>query len=256
VASETVEYRIDDLARAAGMTVRNVRAYQERGLLPPPRKQGRTGVYDDTHLARLRLIGRLLERGYTSSHIAEFIATWEAGHDLGQSLGLEAALLAPGSAEIAEEVRLEDLVAMFGGTFDPAALAAAQRMGVIAPLGDGRFGVRSPRLLRAGAELVAIGMPLLDVLELGASLRLRIAAVASLFVSSVAPHVIGEHEPGWVPEDADLPRIVALVEQLRPLARVVVDEQLANALEIAVADHAAQWFSAAVAAIEKPTAAS
>jgi DNA-binding transcriptional MerR regulator len=249
------EYRVDDLARAAGMTVRNVRAYQERGLLQPPRKQGRTGVYDETHLARLRLIGRLLERGYTSAHIAEFITTWEAGHDLGQSLGLEAALLAPGSAEIAEQITLDELVAMFGA-FDPAALAAAERMGVITPLGDDRFGVRSPRLLRAGAELAAIGMPLLDVLELGASLQLRIAAVANLFVSSVAPRIIGEHEPGWVPDDADLPRIVALVEQLRPLARVVVDEQLANALQVAVADHAAQWFSAAVARIEHPDQAS
>src|SRR3954447_3398945 len=91
------EYRIDDLARAAGMTVRNVRAYQERGLLHPPARQGRTSVYDETHLARLRLLGQLLELGYTSAHIAGFIANWEAGHDLGQTLGLETALLAPAS---------------------------------------------------------------------------------------------------------------------------------------------------------------
>src|ERR1700749_2886857 len=109
------EYRVDDLARAAGMTVRNVRAYQERGLLPAPVRRGRTSWYDETHLARLRLIGQLLDRGYTSVHIADFISTWEAGHDLGQTLGLEAALLAPASGEITEQLSLDELIAMFGG---------------------------------------------------------------------------------------------------------------------------------------------
>src|SRR5690242_6473215 len=94
VAPGRAEYRLDDLAHAAGVTVRNVRAYAERGLLPAPRRVGRVNLYDETHLARLRLINRLLERGYTVAHIADFIATWEGGHDLGQTLGLEAALLA------------------------------------------------------------------------------------------------------------------------------------------------------------------
>jgi DNA-binding transcriptional MerR regulator len=250
------DYRIDDLARAAGTTVRNVRSYQERGLLHPPVKQGRTGVYDETHLARLRLIGRLLDRGYTAAHITEFIANWEAGHDLGKSLGLETALLAPGSGELAEEVSREELVAMFGGVFEPEAFVAAERLGVIAPLADDRYEVRSPRLLRAGAELVGIGMPLMEVLDLGAQLRLRVGAVASLFVASVAPYVVGEHPPGWVPSDEEMPRIISLVEQMRPLARVVVDEELAGTLESGIADYVAQWLAASIAQIEPPSEAS
>jgi DNA-binding transcriptional MerR regulator len=238
------DYRVDDLARAAGMTVRNVRAYQERGLLHPPRREGRTGVYDETHLARLRLIGQLLDRGYTSAHIAGFIATWEAGHDLGQTLGLEAALLAPASGQIPEQISRAELIEMFGGVVEPDAFAAAEHMGVISPLGGDRWTVRSPRLLRAGAELVAIGMSVLDVLDLGAVLRERVAAVANLFVTTVAPYVVGEHAPGWVPDDADMPRIIALVEQLRPLARVVVDEQLAASLEAGLADYVARWLAA------------
>ena len=63
------DYRIDELAREAGTTVRNVRAYQDRGLLPPPRRSGRVGLYTDAHLARLRLIGTMLERGYTLGNI-------------------------------------------------------------------------------------------------------------------------------------------------------------------------------------------
>jgi DNA-binding transcriptional MerR regulator len=242
-----VDYRIDDLARAAGMTVRNVRAYQERGLLPAPILRGRTGWYDDGHLARLRLIGRLLERGYTTVHITDFIATWEAGHDLGQTLGLEAALLAPSSGDIPPLLSQDDLVEMFG-VLDPAAIEAAVRMGVIEPDGDGQFRALSPRLLRAGAELVALGMPLIAVLNLGAELRLRVQTVATLFVQAVAPSIIGDHEPGWVPADADMERIMRLVSEMRPLARVVVDEELARALETGIADYVTQWLSAAVEA--------
>lgn len=250
------EYRVDDLARAAAMTVRNVRAYQERGLLHPPVRRGRTSWYDETHLARLRLIGQLLDRGYTSAHIAEFIATWEAGHDLGQTLGLETALLAPGSGTLPEELTLAELVAMFGGVFEPAAVEAAQTMGVIEVVGEDRFAIRSPRLLRAGAELVAIGVPLLAVLDLGAQLRLRVAAVSTLFVSAVAPYIVGDHVPGWVPSDAEMARIARLVEQMRPLARVVVDEELAGTLESGIADYLTKWLEAAMVSIETPDTAS
>jgi len=85
-----VEYRIDELARLAGTTVRNVRAYQDRGLLPPPRRSGRVGLYTRQHLARLELITRLLERGYTLANIGELISAWEAGTDVAGLLGLEA----------------------------------------------------------------------------------------------------------------------------------------------------------------------
>src|SRR5438067_13395557 len=93
------DYRIDDLAREAGTTVRNVRVYQERGLLPPPRRSGRVSIYGDAHLARLRLIGQLLDEGYTFSHIAQFIDAWQEGRDLGDVLGLEEALAGPWSDE-------------------------------------------------------------------------------------------------------------------------------------------------------------
>jgi DNA-binding transcriptional MerR regulator len=89
------EYRIDDLARAAGSTARNVRAYQERGLLPPPVKRGRVGIYNDSHLVRLRLIDSLLQRGFTTAHINDFITNWESGNDLAEVLGLENAVTAP-----------------------------------------------------------------------------------------------------------------------------------------------------------------
>ena len=59
------EYRIDDLARASGTTTRNIRGYQERGLLPRPLRRGRTAIYNDWHLRQLRAINRLLSEAFT-----------------------------------------------------------------------------------------------------------------------------------------------------------------------------------------------
>ena len=67
------EYRIGELAREAGITVRTLRYYQERKLLPPPRREGRIGWYSQAHLDRLRVIGQLLDRGHTLGGIGELL---------------------------------------------------------------------------------------------------------------------------------------------------------------------------------------
>jgi DNA-binding transcriptional MerR regulator len=88
-------FRIDELARLAGTTVRNARAYQDRGLLPPPARVGRVGWYSEAHLARLRLIGRMLGRGYSLANIAELIDSGVRGRDLADLFGSEAVTSAP-----------------------------------------------------------------------------------------------------------------------------------------------------------------
>lgn len=95
-AQQAAEYSIDELARAASTTVRNVRAYQDRGLLPPPERRGRVGVYGQAHLSRLRIIGQLLTRGYTLASIGELIAAWESGSDLAGLLAWNRPSRAPG----------------------------------------------------------------------------------------------------------------------------------------------------------------
>ncbi|TQK28207.1 MerR-like DNA binding protein [Arthrobacter sp. SLBN-53] len=91
----TAEYRLHDLARASGVSARNIRAYRERGLLDPPRRVGRAAFYDAVHLMQLQTIDRLLARGFTSAHIAEFFETVRAGRDVGDVLGLDVAILGP-----------------------------------------------------------------------------------------------------------------------------------------------------------------
>ena len=224
------EYRIDELAREAGTTVRNVRAYQDRGLLPPPRRSGGVGIYTDAHLARLRLIGHLLDRGYTLANIAELISAWERGQDIGELLGLEAALVAPWSDEVAMTISLEDLNELFGE--DQDALREAVKLGLLEPSEEGgeSFRVPSPRLLHAGAELIAAGIPLDAVLNHARQLARDTDRIAARFVELVAANVFEPYGDRPFPK-ADVPRLADLLRRLRPLAQTTVDAYLARAME-------------------------
>ena len=225
------DYRIDDLARAAGTTVRNVRAYQDRGLLPPPQRVGRVGLYDEGHLARLRTIGELLGRGYSLANIGELLAGWARGQDLADLVGLEMAVTGPWSDEVPEHFSAEELVALFEAAPDPdvgGLLDDAIDLGVIEVDGD-RFVVRSPRELRAAAELVGAGIPLAAVLAAGRELRGEIDRVAERFVTLVTTHLF---DPlGDVVPPEEVPRLAAAVQRLRPLGQRVVDAELARAME-------------------------
>jgi DNA-binding transcriptional MerR regulator len=79
---------IDELARRTGLTSRTIRAHQTAGLLPPPRRRGRTAYYRDQHAERLAAITRLQARGWSRAAIREALAAWDAGRGLDQVLGL------------------------------------------------------------------------------------------------------------------------------------------------------------------------
>ncbi len=222
-----MEYRIDDLARAAGTTVRNVRVYQDRGLLPAPRREGRTGIYSDAHLARLRLIGSLLEKGYTFAHIAEFLAAWQRGRNLTDLLGLEEVLTTPWSDEVDDYVTWDQLVELFGDQMTAETTAIALEQNLVVPDGD-RFRVPSPRLLHAGSELVKAGIPLTVVLGLSAQLAEDMDRTAKRLVGAVADHAV---LPMTESDETSLAEVSELINRLKPLAQLAVDAHLAFAME-------------------------
>ncbi len=84
------EYTIDELARVADTTVRSVRVYHERGLLPSPEVRGRIGYYRSDHLERLQTISRLLSRGMKLNGIRELLEAWDRGDGLADVLGVAA----------------------------------------------------------------------------------------------------------------------------------------------------------------------
>jgi DNA-binding transcriptional MerR regulator len=215
------EYRVDELAQAAGTSVRNVRVYQERGLLPAPRRVGRTGVYTEAHLARLRLIRLLLQRGYTFATIGELIEAWSSGQGIADLLGLDDAIAAPWSDET-PEVRDERSLAADVGSFTPAQLQRAASLGFLGIDGD-QVLVPSPRLLEAGAELVAAGVPLSAVLDLAEGLKAHLDEVARLLFRMFDDHVAQDGRTTGEITDA--------LMQLRPFAKQTVDALLSMALD-------------------------
>src|SRR5512146_3216946 len=236
------EYRIDDLARLAGTTVRNVRVYQDRGLLAPPRRDGRVGMYADAHLARLRLIGQLLKRGSTFANIGEMLAVWERGGDLGEVLDLESAVGHPWSDEIPGYLTAGQLRETFGAEDTADNQARAVALGILEPDG-GRYRVPSPRLLSAGAEMVAAGMTLPAVLDLAERLRVHVDAAARDMATTVAGHVVAARLRDGAPQGEDIAEAAAIIRRLRPLAQSVLDAMLAQAMaqhaQEALGDHLA-----------------
>jgi DNA-binding transcriptional MerR regulator len=222
---------IDELARRAGLTTRNVRAYQERGLLPPPTKVGRTGYYDDGHLGRLRMISGLLGRGYSLAAIADLLRTWEAGGDVGELLGLERALGRPWSNETPTHMSAEELGQLF--PVDADALRRAVELGIVDLDGDG-VTVPSMRMLSAGAELVRAGVPIHAVLDQAEALRADADRIAARFVDLVLDHIWKPFVAAGMPADR-LSHITELVEKLRPLAGETLMPALAQAMERQVA---------------------
>jgi DNA-binding transcriptional MerR regulator len=227
------EYRIDELAQQAGTTVRNVRAYQERGLLPPPRRSGRAGLFDDSHLSRLRLITQLLQRGYTLANIRELLAAWENGHAIEQLIGVgpEGSPLA--GEEIPSHVSTEWLTVVFGRFLPaaelPDALGTAIDLGILEPDGQ-QFRVVDPRLLCAAAELVAAGVPLRALAEHAHMLREDVEKIATRFVDLVTEHVF-EPRTRVLPDPAEAARLAELAQRLRPIADMVVLAELGRTME-------------------------
>nr|WP_093714307.1 MerR family transcriptional regulator [Actinacidiphila alni] len=224
------EYRVEELAKAAGIPVRTLRFYRERRLLPPPRRDGRIAWYSEAHLARLRTIGGLLERGHTLGGIAELIAAWENGRTLGgvaELLGLEDALTAPWSEETPVRLTPEELADYFGEDVTPENLTASLDLGYIGVDGENVVHV-SRRLLDASAALVHEGVPLAAVLEAGREVRGHVDALAELFTQVIRTHVIGAMDE--LPP-AEAHRIAESLQRLRPLAKNIVDAEMGLAME-------------------------
>ena len=213
------ELTIDQLAREVGMTVRNVRAHQTRGLLPPPVVKGRTGYYGSEHVARLELIREMQGAGFNLEAIKRVLEMAPAGSGE-ELLRFERLLMAPWEEEESEFTDLEELARRFGGV-DPKALAKATSMGILRDAGGGRIEVLSPSLLRAGEEVVALGIPLEHALSVTEKVQRHGKAVAREFVRLFLADVWRPFEKAGTPEER-LPAMRESLEKLRSLSSDVL----------------------------------
>jgi DNA-binding transcriptional MerR regulator len=225
--SDQEHLTIDELARAAGTTVRNVRVYQDRGLLPPPERRGRLGLYGPKHLRRLRLVLRMLGRGYPLAAIRELVEAWEEQRDLGSVLGLEEAITAPYQEEGPRRLPLARFRELLGG--DEVAAARAVETGLARLDGDDVV-INNPTFVDVGLELLGEGFPPRAVVEVAANIAQAMDDVARMCVSFVNDHVWRSFVDAGMPaEDAE--RVAGVISRMRPRAQAAADAALAEAME-------------------------
>jgi len=205
---------IDELARKAGMTVRNVRAHQSRGLLPPPEIRARTGYYGEEHVKRLELI-RELQAGGLSLRAVERVLEGGLASSAGKALDFTRALVSAFDEEQPEIVTIDELAAEWGN--DPELLRKVERLGFVRKVGDGTWEVRSARLRRASLELAELGISHDTAVAIVTLLKKNSESVARAYVKLFLKEVWhpfverGEPEDGW-------PQVIEALDRLRPLA--------------------------------------
>lgn len=172
---------IEQLAAESGMTVRNIRSHQARGLLAPPEVRIRVGYYGPDHLAQLRMIRDLQEQGFNLGGIKRLLD--DADGTAQRLLRFKAALTHLGD-EASEQLTTAQLGRRFRVSSERAAeiLARAERLGLLVPARAGVYDVPSPSLLRVAEEVVARGVPLEALLDVFEQLEQHCDAVAGAFV--------------------------------------------------------------------------
>ncbi|CAN5446373.1 MerR family transcriptional regulator [soil metagenome] len=194
------ELTIDELSVRVGMTVRNIRAHQSRGLLPPPRIVGRTGWYGPSHVSRLDQIRQLQDEGLNLAAIARVVADGAlTAVATGPFTDVDPEYRSPG--EIAGRLGLEP---------DDPAIARSVALGLITPDGD-RIRVELPRLVAIAEQLSDVGVPLDAMLDVVESVRDASGQVARAFMKLADEHLVTKvlAESG-----GDLEQLTAAIERL------------------------------------------
>ena len=203
---------LDELTERVGMSVRNIRFYTTKGLVPPPLRRGRSGYYTGDHVARLQLVQELQGHGFTLSAIERYVAGIPADASA-EDIALHRTMLAPWMADSREELPRAELERRAGRALDAAALETLEALGVVRPCGRGRFQV-SMSQLGVGLGLLDLGYPIEAARAAADVYAAHGRAIAEelyeLFRTKVWPVY---KEQGVSPE-----RIQEVVERLKPLS--------------------------------------
>lgn len=221
---------IEELAQRTGMSVRNIRAHQSRGLLPAPEIRGRTGYYGPDHVARLELISEMQADGFNLQAIKRLLGTSDGSVE--EVLGFRRALMTPFEQEEPELIDQHELETTWGA-LDRKLLNRAERLGLIRSLGEGRYEIPSPTLYRAGEQVLALGVSPAMLLDVAEKIRRRSEAIADSFVQLFLEGVWKPFVAAGRPED-QWPQVRETLERLRPLASDAVVASFQRAMTEAV----------------------
>jgi DNA-binding transcriptional MerR regulator len=207
---------IGELARRTGMTIRNIRAHQTRGLLPPPEVHGRTGYYNEDHVARIELTREMQAEGLNLEAIRRVLETSEGSSR--EMVDFARALRAPFEDETPEIFEERELAADWGvDELDHELVERAEQLGIVRRLPDGKIEAISPRLQRAGAALVELGVSAQAAVETAEELRRCSEGIARIFVDLFVKEIWEPFDKAGRPEE-DWPKMREALDRMRPLA--------------------------------------
>jgi DNA-binding transcriptional MerR regulator len=207
---------IGELARRTGMTIRNIRAHQTRGLLPPPEVQGRTGYYNEEHVARIELTREMQAEGLNLEAIRRVLES--TGGSSKEMVDFARAVRAPFEDETPEIFSAKDFAAEWRvDAVDEKLLKRAEKLGALRVLPDGQVEVISPRLHRAAARMIEFGISAEAAVAVAAKLHEHADAVSRAYVDLFTEQIWEPFDKAGRP-DEDWHKVLDALEALRPLA--------------------------------------
>lgn len=233
------------MAAQTGVTSRNIRAYREKGLLPAPELEGRTGYYTEEHIQRLAIIEDLQVRGFSLEAIRQTLEAWSVGGDFSHLVGLQSILNSPFHSEEPGHETVPELLTRFPEALaDPALIGRAIGLGLLEEEDGNTLRIPSPLLFEAGTELAAVGVPLSEILDLFEKMQADMADVADEFVGIVERNLIDPAELAS-PSAGQPAAMLERLQRLRPLAMEVIRPVLARQLNHSI-NRAVRRLAAAV----------
>ncbi len=149
------------LTARVGMSVRTVRFYTSRGLVPAPVRRGRSGYYGPDHVARLELVQELQSHGFTLAAIERYVAGIPDGATPGD-IALRRTMLAPWQADLPVTMSRGELAGRAGRELDDDDLATLEALGIVRPTSaagrPGHYEVAVSQL-SVGLGLLEVGFP-------------------------------------------------------------------------------------------------
>jgi DNA-binding transcriptional MerR regulator len=237
--SMATDLTIEQLAAQAGMSVRNIRAHQARGLLDPPEVRLRVGYYGPEHVAQLKLISDLQADGFNLAGIKQLLACTREGDDSqGTTRRLRhfrETLAETAAAEPPQTLTLAELGRRFRVSPEDArrVLERAERLGILVPAGRDRVLARSPALLAIAERVVASGVSLDAALAVFEQIERHCDAVGDAFVGLFMTEVWQPFQAAGMPVER-FAEIDAAIAALRPLAAEALQATFAPRMDSAI----------------------
>lgn len=211
---------VDELAAAAGLTVRTTRYYASLGLLPPPVRRGRMAWYDERHLARLEMVRALQGHGFTLQAIEKYLTSLPESASV-EDLAVQRAMLTSWTVDGPADLSLRQLEQHAGRRLGDEELAFIEELGMLRRSVDDRGRERFTPVqgFAVAVSLLDLDIPISGMRAAGEAISRHMGALAEELTEVLHTEVI---EP-WRAEQHSRDEAEHLESTLAALRRLTLE---------------------------------